>query len=213
MPRLRPRCRSWLRRASLRYALSDSSKYCCEYDCGVLHRKPRIHADESQFKLRGRKRWFWLAYVALYDFYLAFNLSARRNTQAARDLFAMAFAHSPHMQKAEILTDGLWNYQSALGDLGVDPNKHIVYKSFFERPNNNRIERQWSNFKVRSRPFRGFKSDLGLAAFIQNQTTYHNYFKPSQRLKGRTPAMAMGVQLPDAPNEWMRLARLLTPNL
>lgn len=96
--------------------------------CGC---RPRIHADESQFKLRGKKRWFWLAYVALYDFYLAFNLSARRNTQAARDLFAMAFANSPHMRRAQILTDGLWSYQSALGDLGIEPRKHIVYKSAF----------------------------------------------------------------------------------
>lgn len=175
-------------------------------------RKPRIYADESQFKLRGKKRWFWLAYVALYDFYLAFNISARRNTQAARDLFAMAFAHSPHMQKAEILTDGLWSYVSALGDLGVEGRQHLVYKSFYERPNNNRIERQWSNFKVRARPFRGFKSDIGLAAFIQNQTTYHNYFKPSKRLKRQTPVQAMGLEQPEAPNPWMRLSRLLTPN-
>jgi len=174
-------------------------------------RKPRILADESQFKLRGKKRWFWLAYVPRYDFHLAYNLSARRDTQAARDLFAMAFANSPHMKNAEILTDGLWSYQSALGDLGVDPRKHIVYKSFFEKPNNNQIERQWSNFKVRSRPFRGFKSDVGLAAFIQNQTTYHNCFKPSPRLGGKTPAQAVGIRLPDAPSEWMRLARLLTP--
>ena len=175
-------------------------------------RKPRIYADESQFKLRGKKRWFWLAYVALYDFYLSYNITARRNTQAARDLFSMAFANSPHMRKSDMLTDGLWSYVSALGDLGIDESKHIVYKSFFDKPNNNCIERQWSNFKVRARPFRGFKSDVGLAAFIQNQSTYHNYFKPSKRLGGQTPAQAMGIELPDAPNEWMRLSRLLTPN-
>jgi len=137
--------------------------------CG---RKPRMYVDESQFKVRGKKRWFWLAYVKKFDFHLAYNVSARRNTQAARDLFAMAFQNSPHMRKSEILTAGLWSYTSALGDLNIEPNKHIVYKSFFENPNNNALERQWSDVKVRARPFRGFKSDLGLCTFIQNQTIY-----------------------------------------
>lgn len=173
-------------------------------------RKPRLLADETQFKRRGRKRWLWLAYVPRWDLYLGHNLSARRDTQAARDALAMAYHRSPHMKKAELLTDGLWSYGSALGDLGVPDDCHLVYKSFFEQPNNNRLERQWSNFKTRARPFRGFKSDLGLAAFAVSQIVYHNAFRPSPRLDGRTPFEAIGAKLPDAPSPLLRLTRLLT---
>jgi transposase-like protein len=172
-------------------------------------RKPRILADETRFKTRGLKRWFWLAYVPRYDMFLGSNLSARRDTQAARDTFSMAFHNAPHLKGSEILTDGLWSYGSALPDLGVAQGKHIVYKSFFESPNNNRLERKWSNFKTRARPFRGFKSDIGLGAFLESQVVYHNVFKPSPALKGKTPAQAAGFKIPDAPNDWLRLARIL----
>jgi len=173
-------------------------------------RKPRLLADETQFKCMGRKRWFWLVYVPRYDAYLGHNLSARRDTQAARDTFAMTYHASPQMRKAEVLTDGLWSYIGALRDLGVDSKKHLVYKSFFQRPNNNALERKWSNFKTRARPFRGFKSDLGLAAFVEAQIVYHNIFKPSSKLRGITPAKALGIELPKAPSAWMLLSRLLT---
>jgi transposase-like protein/DNA-directed RNA polymerase subunit RPC12/RpoP len=173
-------------------------------------RKPRILADETQFKSDGNKRWLWLTYVPRYDAYLGHNLSARRDTQAARDTFAMTYHHSPHMKQAEVLTDGLWSYIGALDDLGVDSDRHLVYRSFFEEPNNNRLERKWSNFKCRARPFRGFKSDVGLAAFVESQIVYHNFFKPSPRLGGKTPAQELGVRLPDAPSDWARFLHLLT---
>jgi transposase-like protein len=173
-------------------------------------RKPRLFLDETQRKVRGHKRWFWMAYCRRHDLVLGRNLSARRNTQAARDTLAMTYRLAPEWKKSDLLTDGLWSYVSALGDLDVSPEKHLVYKSFFEQPNNNALERKWSNFHVRARPFRGFKSDLGQMAFIEAQIVYHNAFKPSPHLGGLTPYQHLGIRLPDAPNDWMRLSRLLT---
>jgi transposase-like protein len=122
----------------------------------------------------------------------------------------MTYHASPEMRKAEVLTDGLWSYIGALQDFGIDSHNHRVYKSFFQYPNNNALERKWSNFKTRARPFRGFKSDLGLAAFVEGQIVYHNIFKPSPKLKGITPAKALEVKLPKAPSGWMLVSRLLT---
>ena len=51
-------------------------------------------------------------------------------------------------------------------DLELDLDSHIRYLSFFESPNNNALERKWSNFHVRVKPFRCFKLDLGHMAFI-----------------------------------------------
>jgi transposase-like protein len=173
-------------------------------------RKPRLLADETQFRCRGHKRWFWLTYLPRYDLYLGHNLSARRDTQAARDALAMTYHRYPQLKRSPILTDGLWSYASALGDLQIPARAHRVYLSFFEEPNNNSLERKWSNFKTRARPFRGFKSDLGLAAFVQAQILYHNLFKPSGRLQGQTPAQALGLALPKASSDWFRLSHLLT---
>ena len=196
----------------------NKAAFLLAHTCGNLSitpkkrgRKPRILADETPFKMRGRKRWLWLTYLPRYDAYLAYNLSARRDTRAARDTFAMTYHASPHLKHADVLTDGLWSYIGALQDLGIHEKRHLVYRSFFEQPNNNRLERKWSNFKMRARPFRGFKSDLGLAAFAQGEIVHHNFFKPSARLHGQTPAQALGINLPKAPNPWTLLTRLLTP--
>lgn len=195
----------WSHKAA--FLLADKSCLCLPPKPG---RKPRLLADETQFRCRGRKRWLWLTYLPRYDLYLAHNLSARRHTQAARDTRAMTYHRYPHLKQAEILTDGLWSYASALGDLQIPSHTHWVYTSFFEMPNNNSLERKWSNFKTRARPFRGFKSDLGLAAFAQAQILYHNLFKPSGRLQGKTPAQALAAPLPKADSNLFRLSRLLT---
>jgi len=173
-------------------------------------RPPRILADETQIKCNGKKRWFWLNYLPRHDLYLGHNLTPRRNTQAARDTFAMTFHQAPALQRSEILTDGLWSYGSALGDLRGTDTKHYVYRSFFEQPNNNRLERKWSNFKTKARLFRGFKSDAGLYAFLESQIIVHNLFKPSSLLKGLTPFQSLGISLPKAPSNWQCLMRLLT---
>lgn len=81
-------------------------------------------------------------------------------------------------------------------------DKHKVYHSFFERPNNNRRERSWSTLKIKTRAYRGFKSDLGLWSFITLQVYLHNYFKPNQRLGGLTPAEASEAKLPFCLSKW-----------
>jgi hypothetical protein len=76
-----------------------------------------------------------------------------------------------------------------------------------EQANNNPLEHKPSNFKTRARPFRGFKSDLGLEAFALSHIACHNAFNPTDRLGGQTPLQAIGAALPDAPSPWLRLTR------
>ncbi len=135
-------------------------------------RKPRVYADETELNGGKNKRWFWMSYCRKYDLMLGRNLTARRDTRAARDLLAMTHKLAPQLKNAELLTDGLWSYPSAMGDLGIPPQKHLRYISFFERPNNNALERKWSNFKNRARVFRGIRSDLGKMAYIEGQIFY-----------------------------------------
>ena len=174
-------------------------------------RKPRLYADETERKVRGQKRWFWLSYCRKYDLMLGRNLTKRRSTKSARDLIAMTHALAPSLKSSQLLTDGLWSYPAALGDLDIDDSKHLRYLSFFESPNNNALERKWSNFHVRAKPFRGFKSDLGQMAFIEGQIFYHNCLKPSVHLGGQqTPYQHLNVPLPEADSQLELIATLLT---
>jgi transposase-like protein len=144
-----------------------------------------------------------------FDSEQSWFISPRRSTEYARSLFNIAFTASPGLKNVQALTDGLWSYSSALGDLGFDADKHKVYHGFFEEPNNNRRERSWSTLKVNARPYRGFKSDLGLWSFVTHQVYLHNYFKPNQRLGGLTPAEASGAKLPYCQSRWKLFLKFL----
>jgi len=174
-------------------------------------RKPRRYADETERKVRGKKRWFWMSYCRKYDLMLGRNLTARRHTKAARDLLSMTQALAPTLATAELLTDGLKSYPAAMDDLDWSDDKHIRYLSFFESPNNNALERKWSNFHDRARPFRGFKSDIGQMAFIEGQVFYHNCLKPSVALGGQvTPYQHLKAPLPKHETPLELIAALLT---
>jgi len=170
----------------------------------------RTLTDETIFWVKGQKRWVWMTKESRFDSEQSWFISPKRSTEYARSNFNIAFNASPCLKNIQAVTDGLWSYQSALGDLGFDRDKlHKVYRGFFERPNNNRIERSWSSLKVNARRYRGFKSDLGLWSFITLQIYLHNYFRPNQRLKGLTPAEACGTKLPYCRSYWKLFCKFL----
>ena len=169
----------------------------------------RTLTDETVFWVRGNKRWVWMTKDSKFDSEQSWFISPKRSTEYARSNFNIAFTASPCLKNIQALTDGLWSYSSALGDLGFDPDKHKVYHGFFERPNNNRRERAWSTLKVDARRFRGFKSDLGLWSFVTNKVYLHNYFKPNLRLGGKTPAEASGTRLPYCHSHWKLFLKFL----
>lgn len=171
----------------------------------------RTFTDETVFWVRGQKRWVWLTRESRFDSDQAWFISPKRSTEYARNTFNICFTNSPHLKGATAITDGLWSYQSALPDLGFDTARfHKVYKGFFETINNNRIERRWSTLKVKARRYRGFKSQLGLWAFITHQVYLHNYFQPNHRLDDKTPAEAAGVKLPYCLSKWKLFCRFIT---
>lgn len=162
----------------------------------------RTLTDETVFWVRGHKRWVWMTKDSKFDAEQSWFISPKRSTEYARSTFNIAFTTSPALKNVSALTDGLWSYGSALGDLGFNMDKHHVYKGFFDNPNNNRRERTWSTLKVNARRYRGFKSDLGLWSFTTHHVYIHNYFKPNHRLDGLTPAEASGKKLPPSHSYW-----------
>jgi len=101
--------------------------------------RKKTFTDETGFKVKGQKRWVWLMRESRFDSDQSWFISPKRSTEYARNTFNIAFETSPCLKKATTITDGLWSYKSALGDLDFNASKyHEVYKGFFELPNNNR---------------------------------------------------------------------------
>ena len=164
------------------------------------HRK-RLFTDETQLRANGQKRWVWAGKESKFDSIQTFFISPRRSTEYARSTLNIAFENSPSLRKANVVTDGLHSYPCALDDLRYETEKrHIRYVGWdwdpVKKVNNNRLERQWSDLKTAARPYRGFKSDIGLWCFVASRCYRHNYFMPNNRLGGKTPAEAIGKKLP-----------------
>ncbi len=152
-----------------------------------------------------------MSYCRKYDLMLGRNLTLRRSTKCARDLLSMTQDLAPTLANGELLTDGLWSYPAAMDDLEWNTSNHLRYLSFFEKPNNNALERKWSNFPMKARPFRGFKSDVGQMAFIEGQIFFHNCLKPSVSLGGeKTPYENLAIKLPKHETPLELIATLLT---
>lgn len=170
----------------------------------------RSLTDETVFWVRGKKRWVWMTKESRFDSEQSWLVSPRRSTEYARSTFNIAFTNSPALKTISAVTDGLWSYGSALGDLDFNVEKfHKIYHGFFDSPNNNRRERTWSTLKVPARRYRGFKSDLGLFAYITHHVYQHNYFKPNNRLDGKTPAESVGIKLPRCQSKWKLFMKFL----
>lgn len=174
----------------------------------------RLFTDETQFHVRGNKRWVWAGKDSKFDSIQTWFLSPKRCTEYARSALNIAFTNSPSLWKANVVTDGLHSYPCALDDLGYETEKrHIRYVGWdwdpIKRVNNNRLERQWSDFKTAAAAYRGFKSDLGLWCFITARTYRHNYFMPNKRLDGKTPAQTAGKKLPYCHNLWKLMLKFL----
>lgn len=174
----------------------------------------RLFTDETLFRVKGRKRWIWAGKDSKFDSIQTWFLSPGRSTEYARSTLNIAFNNSPSLWKANVVTDGLHSYPSALDDLGYETEKrHIRYVGWDWDPvkkiNNNRLERQWSDFKTAAAGYRGFKSDLGLWAFVTARAYRHNYFMPNKRLDGKTPAQAAGKKLPYCHDLWKLMLKFL----
>lgn len=127
------------------------------------------------------------------------SFSQRRNTDAAREHFATVRAASSGRPE-EFIQDTLWSYGPAFAEVYPEQIRdRMTYRSIADVHSNNPVERQHGILKSAARRYRGFKSVMGLVAFVVSRTIIWNFFKERVELGGMTPAEAAGVNLPERP--------------
>ncbi len=172
-----------------------------------LPKTDSLHFDETVFKESGKKHWLWLGMEDTFNSIQSYHFSHRRATQYARNALSRIHISFNQLGKVRIVTDGLWSYGSAIGDLPeLCLKKYHIYGDFTEPINNNTLERKWGSLKDLARRFRGFKSRLGLWSFVTNQVYLHNYFWPEE---GISPAERVGLKLPTFKKRWKYLCSFL----
>ena len=183
-------------------------------------------ADETYLTVQGVTRYTWFVIDKNSRAICGYNLSETRGAEPALALLQTCYG-PPDTTKytgAEIVTDGLGSYDSAvvaynteasktnqdacitkhtvigLQNLNAESKEYRVYKQLVERLNR--------TYKYHTRPRAGFKTFDGAVALTTLFVAYYNFMRPHSYLKGKPP-----VKLPCLENKtlypkmWMELLR------
>lgn len=186
-------------------------------------------ADETYIKIDGNTRYTWLIIAQNQRAICGYNISESRATQPALALLNSCFGppQSPRCESAELVTDGLPSYDSAvvayntaareacgqevltkrtvIGLKNLDPESE-TYRQFKQL-----VERLNRTYKFHTRPRAGFKTFNGAIALTTLFVAFYNFMRPHRALKGATPIALTchdGISL--YPHMWTELFHQLS---
>lgn len=172
-----------------------------------------IHVDEMMVNINGKWYWWWEAFDKDTKLILSTHLSKTRETSDAIRVFSDA-KRKMNNKPEYIVTDGLNAYEKAYTKtfytLKTPRPQHKRLVRFFDKVNNNPIERLHGSVRERTKVMRGFDKPHSARKILDLWTTYYNFIRPHLSL-GTTPAEASGINLPpNGGNRWLELIKLST---
>lgn len=162
-------------------------------------------ADELWIKIKGDMKYFFALMDDETRFWIAQEVAESKYKHDARKLFQMAKRVTG--KKPEILiTDGLKSYHQAymreFWTLRNPRTKHIRHIKIKGDMNNNKMERLNGEIRDREKVMRGLKKKD--TPILTGYQIFHNYIRPHEGLKGKTPAEACGIKI-EGNNKWLTL--------
>jgi len=101
------------------------------------------------------------------------------------------------------ITDGAPNFHDAFNKefftINNPRTRRISHIRLQGDHNNNKMERMNGEVRDREKVMRGLK--ISDTKILQGYQIYHNYFRPHEALKGKTPAEACGISI-HGTNKW-----------
>jgi len=178
--------------------------------------KPKVsdtwRADEVYVKIAGNMKYLFALMDDETRYWIAQEVAESKYKHDARKLFQMAKRVTG--KKPEILvTDGLKSYHQAymreFWTLRNPRTKHIRHIKVRGDLNNNKMERLNGEIRDREKVMRGLKKKD--TPILKGYQIFHNYIRPHQGLKGKTPAEACGITVAGK-NKWLTLIQNASSN-
>jgi transposase-like protein len=163
-------------------------------------------ADELFLKVKGNMKYLYALMDDQTRFWIAQEVANTKYTADLRPLFQKGKEITEKNPKT-LITDGAPDFHEAFNNefytskLAIRP-EHIRDIRFDGTVHNNKMERMNGEIRDRERVMRTLeKSNTPILAGIQ---IYHNYIKPHQGLKGKTPAQAAGIEI-KGKDKWLTI--------
>jgi len=163
-------------------------------------------ADELYVKVKGDMKYLFALMDDETRFWIAQEVADTKHRHDAGRLFQMGKEATGKSPK-KLITDGLYSYHLAYmrefwtREKATRP-EHISAIQFKTETNNNRMERLNGEIRDREKVVRGLKRRD--SPVLTGYQIFHNYIRPHQGLKGKTPADACGIEVKGG-NKWLTL--------
>ncbi len=162
-------------------------------------------ADELFLKVKGNLKYLYALMDDETRYWLAQEVASTKFTADIRPLFVSGKRLAGKSPKF-LITDGAPNFHEAymkeFRTLRYDSPQHIREIRMSGRVHNNKMERMNGEIRDREKVIRGLKkADSPLLTGYQ---IFHNYIRPHQALRGKTPAEACGITV-EGDNKWITL--------
>ena len=159
-------------------------------------------ADELYLKVRGNPKYLYALMDDQTRFWIAQQVADTKYRSNIQPLFQDA-KQIAGKRLNTVITDGARNFHDAFTNEFFTINNprttHISHIRLQGDHNNNKMERLNGEVRDREKTIRGLKKDD--TKILTGYQIYHNYFRPHEALKGKTPAEKCGIMI-ECENNW-----------
>ncbi|MFZ3168154.1 MAG: DDE-type integrase/transposase/recombinase [Candidatus Methanoperedens sp.] len=171
--------------------------------------KPQVsgtwRADEVFIKFSGNMKYLFALMDDETKYWIAQEVADTKDRHDARNLFHEGKEITGKRPNV-LITDGLPAYHDAFSKEFytncLPQSKHINAIKLDGDMNNNTMERANGEVRDREKVMRGLKKTN--TPILPGYQIFHNYMRPHQTLKGKTPAEACGIKV-EGENKWITL--------
>lgn len=178
--------------------------------------KPNVsdtwRADEIYIKFKGNMKYLFAMMDDETRFWIAQEVADTKFKHDARNLLRMS-KELMGKKPMTFITDGLPAYNEAyrkeFWTLRKPRTEHIRHIKLRGDIHNNKMERMNGEIRDREKTMRGLKNvDTEI---LRGYQLYHNYVRPHEALKGKTPSEACGIMI-EGQNKWKTIIENASKN-
>jgi transposase-like protein/predicted nucleic acid-binding Zn finger protein len=163
-------------------------------------------ADEMFLKIKGNLKYLYALMDDRTRFLIAQQVASTKYTADVQPLLEVGKVVAGKKPKT-FITDGAANFHEAYLKEFYDPRlenrtEHIRHIRLAGDHNNNRMERFNGELRQREKVMRTLKRPD--TPILTGYQIYHNYIRPHEALKGKTPSEAAGIEI-KGKDKWLTL--------
>ena len=151
--------------------------------------------NETVIKMSGEKVWFWDVIESDNGFLLATHLSLTGNKRSAVAVLSEASSRTMDMP-VQIVSSGVTAYPDAVEMVFGAYSAHTIAKDLAAQASLNIIDEFQEAQKTRIGIMRGLKTLESAKIISEGFIIHYNFLRPGLMLKGKTPAVAAGLNMP-----------------